>query len=217
MLATQPIPVGSANPDATLPSAPFSPDTRPPSLREQPLTLDEQALVAANTGLAYSLVQRRYGANHPYYDDLIQAALIGLMMAARLFDPSRGCRFSTFATWRIRSKLSEYQRRRRVRLATEQAASFNDPAGPAEPVDPGAVQPLEVVIDREEFERGSDLLHSALAGLTNRERDILWRRARGETLKAISEAFGVSKERVRQIEVKALEKARVAAGATRAA
>lgn len=202
-----------ADPDA-IPSS-FSP-ARPPSLHEQPLTPTEQALVAANTGLAYSIVRKRFPSS-PFHDDLIQEALLGIMEAARRFDPERGCRFSTYATWRIRAKLSEHHRRRRVRLKVDGASSFDDPDGPLEPIDPNAVQPFEVAADQEAFELDADRLHNALAGLQPRERDILWRRARGETLKMIGDYLRISKERVRQLESRALGKARKAVGLVRAA
>ena len=54
-----------------------------------------------------------------------------------------------------------------------------------------------------------DLLTSALGELTDRERDILQaRRLQDEpaTLEELSQKYGVSRERVRQIEVRAFEK-----------
>ena len=54
-----------------------------------------------------------------------------------------------------------------------------------------------------------DMLNSAMSGLNDRERDILTQRRLVDdvkTLEELSESYGVSRERVRQIEVRAFEK-----------
>jgi RNA polymerase sigma-32 factor len=63
--------------------------------------------------------------------------------------------------------------------------------------------------EREEMGDRHELLVSAMKGLTDRERDILQaRRLQDEpaTLEELSQKYGVSRERVRQIEVRAFEK-----------
>ncbi len=63
--------------------------------------------------------------------------------------------------------------------------------------------------DTEEFEKRRDLLHGALETLNERERHILVERRLSEdpmTLEQLSQEFGISRERVRQIEVRAFEK-----------
>src|SRR5471032_1461786 len=63
--------------------------------------------------------------------------------------------------------------------------------------------------EREEMGDRHDLLSSAMSTLTERERDIIQaRRLQDEpaTLEELSQKFGVSRERVRQIEVRAFEK-----------
>jgi len=63
--------------------------------------------------------------------------------------------------------------------------------------------------ESEEFSMRADLLKSALSKLTDRERRIFEaRRLRDEplTLEELSSEFGVSRERIRQIEVRAFEK-----------
>lgn len=61
-------------------------------------------------------------------DDLVQAGLVGLMEAVRLYDPSRGASFETYATIRVRGAMLDELRRddwsprsvsRRVRQLSE--------------------------------------------------------------------------------------------------
>ena len=63
--------------------------------------------------------------------------------------------------------------------------------------------------ESEELEKRRDLLHGALETLNDRERHILVERRLREdplTLEQLSKQFGISRERVRQIEVRAFEK-----------
>ena len=48
---------------------------------------------------------RRYGAS---MGDLMQEGLVGLMLAAARFDPEREARFSTYATWWVRSAMQDF-------------------------------------------------------------------------------------------------------------
>jgi len=61
----------------------------------------------------------------------------------------------------------------------------------------------------EDFQQKRSLMLEALASLNEREREIIAQRRLSEdaiTLEALSEQFGISRERVRQIETRALEK-----------
>jgi RNA polymerase sigma factor (sigma-70 family) len=64
----------------------------------------KETLVLANLRLATS-VARRYVGHGLQLLDLVQEGNIGLMRAAEKFDPARGCRFSTYATWWIHQKI----------------------------------------------------------------------------------------------------------------
>ncbi len=61
-------------------------------------------LVQANLRLVVNLARKATGYGVPLLD-LIQEGNLGLMHAARLFDPERGVRFSTYATWWIRQAI----------------------------------------------------------------------------------------------------------------
>jgi RNA polymerase sigma-32 factor len=62
---------------------------------------------------------------------------------------------------------------------------------------------------RDEFDIRMNLLHQAMSALNDREKDVLMKRRLAETpvtLEELSESYGVSRERIRQIEVRAFEK-----------
>ncbi len=61
-------------------------------------------LIQSNLRLVVNLAGKSTGYGVPVLD-LIQEGNIGLMHAARLFDPERGVRFSTYATWWIRQAI----------------------------------------------------------------------------------------------------------------
>ena len=71
--------------------------------------------------------------------------------------------------------------------------------------------PEDIVRERHDFAARADWLREAMEDLTPREQQVISRRFLGEaksTLAEIGESFGVTKERIRQIEGKALAKLR---------
>lgn len=71
---------------------------------------DEQALhelTRAYMRLVISLATRFRNYGLPY-GDLIQEGNVGLMQAAARFEPDRGVRFSTYASWWIRAAIQDY-------------------------------------------------------------------------------------------------------------
>ncbi len=90
-----------------------------------------QQLVEAHQGLVRSLAMKihEHAPSQVDLDDLIAYGQVGLVEAARDFDPSRGSRFSTYAYYRIRgaiydglSKLAWFSRAAYNRLRCEQMA-----------------------------------------------------------------------------------------------
>ena len=206
--------------------------------------------------------------------DLIQEGNIGLMEAAKRFDPDRDVRFSTYASWWIMASIQDYVLRHSsiVRVATTPAhrrlffnlrrvrsqiatgengeltasdrervaehldvkladvermeghlsgvdSSLNAPVGSDEDAEfqdllaDDAPSPEHVAIHNVDTDRRSRWLGSALDTLSERERRIIVSRFLEEdrqTLSEIGADFGVSKERIRQLEARALGKLRTA-------
>ena len=71
----------------------------------------KQLLVSANMGLVHTVVKKSYydvrKRSGTTYEELVQEGSLGLLRAAELFDPSRGVRFSTYATIWIKGTLSK--------------------------------------------------------------------------------------------------------------
>ncbi|KAG5191000.1 hypothetical protein JKP88DRAFT_296933 [Tribonema minus] len=91
------------------------------------------ALVACNLRLVALLaaraVRQRGGApafDGPSYADLVQEGALGLARAAEKFEPERGLRFSTYATWWIRQRIQVALREHRlVRVPANMHLQFN--------------------------------------------------------------------------------------------
>ena len=171
--------------------------------------------------------------------DLIQEGHVGLLEAAVRFEPERQVRFSTYAAWWIRAAMQDFilrnwsivrggtssaqkalffnLRRLRAGLARERgdAPLPGEDGGMAGMMDfLGSDEPLpdEVVGKAIDDERRTRWLSKALSTLNTRELRIIRERRLSEdgmTLEALGATLGISKERVRQIESRALEKLRV--------
>ena len=166
-------------------------------------------LVRSNLRLVVSIAKRRVAPGDSFFD-LVSDGNMSLIRAVEKFDYSRGNKFSTYASWAImknyaRTIPDEHKRRDRFRAAD--------------------MEMLQSAADRREDEYQQRLAASDrmaqvgkfLDRLDQREQTIIIRRygldheREPQTLKEVGSALGVTKERVRQIEAKALEKLREAA------
>src|ERR687889_718666 len=152
--------------------------------------------------------------------EVVSEGNVGLMQAVKRFEPDKGFRLSTYAMWWIKAAIREYVIRSwsLVKMGTtaNQKKLFfnlrNEGEGGGEwqdwLVDQGQSQE-QVLVEEEEGQNRLKALRNALSVLNPRERRIFEARRLSDdpiTLEELSTEFGVSRERVRQIEVRAFEK-----------
>ena len=83
------------------------PDAAPAAVRRRGLRARDR-MVTANLRLVVAVARKyqRYAAVRAVeFEDLLQAGAIGLQRGVEKFDPTRGFKFSTYATWWIRQSL----------------------------------------------------------------------------------------------------------------
>lgn len=152
--------------------------------------------------LTVSIAKNFVSSRHSL-EELVSEGDATLIRAITLFDPSRGFRFSTYATYAVRRRLARYVTSSEHSHATP--VDFRD--APPIPDRRRWTLPYE-----QAMEAGVEWLESALYELTQRERYIIrcrfgWgREFETRTLQEIADELGVSRERVRQLESKAIKK-----------
>lgn len=183
---------------------------RPAQLDEIEALLDEAArikgrIVQANLRLVVSIAKRHLAPGQDLFE-LISDGNVSLMRAVDKFDYARGFKFSTYASWAVMKNFARSipeQRRHGERYQTGWD-TYLDAIGtaPREDSDNEEVLALRGTVER------------MLATLDARERSILRQRyglddaGEPQTLEQIGRRFGVSKERIRQLEARAMTKLR---------
>jgi RNA polymerase sigma factor (sigma-70 family) len=163
-------------------------------------------LIRSNLRLVVSIAKRHLQPSMNFFE-MVSDGNVSLMRAIEKFDYTKGNKFSTYATWAImknfaRSIPAEHTQRDRFRTG-------NDEVFHASPDSRGSQW-----MDESTNARQREAINTILEQLDERERSILQHRyglERGTeplTLEQVGSRFGVTKERIRQIEARALQKLR---------
>ncbi len=162
-------------------------------------------IIQANLRLVVSIAKKHVGWSAVFFD-VVSDGNMSLMRAIEKFDFARGNRFSTYATWAIvknyaRTIPEDHYHYHRFVTGQEEILS----AAPDESTAP------EFSTDRQQVRKA---IAAGLDQLDAREREIvsahfgLAGQGDGLTLEELGRRFGVTKERIRQIERRALARLR---------
>jgi RNA polymerase sigma-32 factor len=207
---------------------PMSPEEEVARTREYARTRDPrlaQQIAAANLRLVIKMAGGYARRSTISFEDLIQEGTVGLMHAIEKFDPRRGVRFASYATWWIRAYLLKalLDSTRIVRAGRSRAdrrGFFHGEAPPAElsldaPMgEDGAIlldaladevtpRPDQAVEEAQAADHVRRRAHAFHKLLPPREAAVFEERflgAEAPTLTELADQFELSRERIRQIE-----------------
>lgn len=166
----------------------------------------KELLIRCNMRLVTSVAKKHSGQTDNFFE-LLSDGNISLMRAVEKFDYFRGNKFSTYATWSLiknfaRSIPDEIHRKERFVTGNEEVFDATEDKRTNEKECLAAAEHASVKVNR------------LLEYLEPREREIVRLRAglddakEALTLEKIGEKLGITKERVRQLNVKAMKKLR---------
>jgi RNA polymerase primary sigma factor len=166
-------------------------------------------IARANLRLVVSIAKRHVTPDQNFFE-LVSDGNVSLLRAIEKFDFARGNKFSTYGSWAIMKNFArtipgEFKHRDRFRTSQDELFAAT-PEHRGDPLfEEGAQNTREAQVER------------ILRRLDEREQKIIIGRfglERGhepQTLKEVGASLGVTKERIRQIEARALSKLRMAA------
>lgn len=163
-------------------------------------------LIRSNLRLVVSIAKKHIQPGRNFFE-MVSDGNMSLIRAIEKFDYTQGNKFSTYASWAImknfaRSIPQEYKVLDRYRTGLDEVFMVKT-----------EVKSSEFAEQRTNVEQ-RDAIEGILGELEERERAILMHRyglnrgSEPETLEQVGQRFGVTKERIRQIEKRALSKAR---------
>jgi RNA polymerase primary sigma factor len=166
-------------------------------------------LINANMRLVVNIAKRHAGQTDNFFE-LLSDGNMSLIRAVEKFDFGRGFKFSTYASWAIMKNFARTipdEKHRKERFVTGHEDVFE-------------VAPDTRGDEHEALathERATSNINRLLEYLEPRERDIIRMRAglddhhKNMTLEEIGRQFGITKERVRQLNARAMKKLRTIA------
>jgi RNA polymerase primary sigma factor len=166
-------------------------------------------IVRSYLGLVVFIVRKCAGPCRDF-SDMVSEGNVALIRASERFDFARGTRFSTYATGAIINDFAgriPRERSRRARFATGREGHLQALIDHRDDGRAGAI----------DQEQSRSMIRQMLGTLNGREQTIIVRRfgLAGEkrTLVQVGRELGISKERIRQLEYRAMDKLRTLAAA----
>jgi RNA polymerase sigma factor (sigma-70 family) len=166
----------------------------------------KEVLINANMRLVVNIAKRHSGQTDNFFE-LLSDGNMSLIRAVEKFDFGRGFKFSTYASWAIMKNFARTipdEKHRKERFVTGHDEVF-------EVAPDTRSDEHEAVASKE---RATASVNRLLDFLEPREREIIRMRAgldshaKGMTLEEIGQQFGITKERVRQLNARAMKKLR---------